>query len=420
MNSNKYVKKTVDVPFADIYLDPNNPRIAPEEPPGYDNPKAIIDPEVQSQLEVTVQQVYQVDDLMGAILTEGWLPLDPIIVWELPSAKGKYVVLEGNTRTTVLQKLRNRLEAERNKLEKAEKAKRGHTLESLQALRDLITHLEKIKKDTTYIHALEVNAKTPEELEEILPHLHSVRHINHAKQWSPYATNLYMLEEYRKLHRRKFPGKPLTTLDDDLVKEVAAMMSLSAIKTRRNLQSASAFSNFKLRFMDQLPTAEDKFTDRDQYFFEHIAQSPFLRDQFGLGMNDLQLDPEKEASLFKLAFSKTRKGSGPNPNVLRIADDLKLWSKIKEYDDDHGTGFHRRLNLEKPEESVPMLKIEADYLNHQTQARPIDAVTDMLEAIKKLKGEDLIANGTTLTPMLQELIRVCNQYLRMIKAAEET
>ena len=62
--SNKYLKDSIDVPFADIYLDPNNPRIVPEEPVGYDDPKAIIDPEVQIALEKKVQEVYDVDELL--------------------------------------------------------------------------------------------------------------------------------------------------------------------------------------------------------------------------------------------------------------------------------------------------------------------------------------------------------------------
>ena len=277
-------------------------------------------------------------------------------MWELPRAKDQYVVIEGNTRTTVLRKLRSRLEAERNKLTRIEKSKKGYSPEAVEQLRNLVDHLEKVKKDTTRIHAMVVNAATTEELEAILPSLHSVRHINHANPWSPYATNLYMLEEYRKLHRRRYPGKLLTKLEDDLVKQVADMVSTSVIKARRNLQAACAFSGFKVRYEDQLPTPEDSFSERDHYFFEIIMQRPFLREQFGVGMNDLQLDAEKEPILFQWAFSKSRKKEDgkPNPNILQLAEDLKLWNDIKDYDDTHGTSFHMRLNALKPDEAIPM------------------------------------------------------------------
>ena len=43
----------------------------------------------------------------------------------------------------------------------------------------------------------------------------------------------------------------------------------------------------------------------------------------------------------------------------------------------------------------------------------------MLEAVNKLEGKDFIANGSTLTPILNELIKVSKKYLRMIAAADE-
>jgi hypothetical protein len=61
----------VEVSFADIYLDPNNPRIAPPEPPEYDDPAKVTDPDIQRQLEVAVRKVYDVKDLEGAIETVG-------------------------------------------------------------------------------------------------------------------------------------------------------------------------------------------------------------------------------------------------------------------------------------------------------------------------------------------------------------
>jgi hypothetical protein len=421
--SNKYLKReSVDVLFDNIFLDPNNPRIAPEEPPGYDEPDKITGKPIQEGLEEAVRVAYKVEALMGAIQREGWLPLDPIIIWELPNAKGKYVVIEGNTRVTVLRMLRARLDAEKETLERASRAKKGHTPEAVQTLREQITHLEKIKADTLKIQAWEVDAATSAQLEDILPHLHSVRHINHAKQWSPYATNLYLLDEYRKLHRKKYPNKPLTKLDDDLVKQVANLVSLSRVTARRNLQSAAAYSNFKLRYVSRLP-ADDEFSDRDHYFFSIIMEKPFLREQFGIGENDLQLDPEKEEVLFKWAFSKSRKDVNEdnedekNPNILHKAEALRDWDKIKKYDDDHKTGFHRRLDVENPDEAVSMRRIEIAYLAHQARIRPIEPLPDILEAIRGLKAEDLISNGTALTPILEEVIKVSMQYLRMIQAA---
>lgn len=421
--TNHYMKKdVVDVPFDNLYLDPNNPRIAPEPPPGYDDPDKIIKDPIQAALEEAVQKAYKPRPLMDAILNEGWCPLDPIIVWELPKAKGKYVVIEGNTRVTVLRILRARLKPEKETLERASRAKKGHTPEAVEALRAEIASLEQIVKDTRKIRAIVVDAANSSQLQEILPHVHSVRHINHAKDWGPFAENLYLLDEYRRLHRKKYSGKPLTSLDEDLVKQVAELVSLSRTKARHNLKSAAAFSSFKLRYASRLPPGE-VFTDRDHYFFSIIEERPFLRQEFGFDENVLQLEPEKEEVLFKWAFSKSRKDvtedneEEKNPNILHKAEALKDWDKIKKYDDKHKTGFHRQLDVENPDVGISMRRVKIAQLMHQARIQEPDIICELLTMVKNVTASELISNGTTLAPVLRELAETSRGYVRMIEAA---
>jgi len=72
------------VPFDSIYLDPNNPRIAPENPPGYHDDTALFDLSLQQDLERRVSDVYEVATLRDSIMAHGWVPIDSIIVWEHP------------------------------------------------------------------------------------------------------------------------------------------------------------------------------------------------------------------------------------------------------------------------------------------------------------------------------------------------
>jgi hypothetical protein len=228
-----------------------------------------------------------------------------------------------------------------------------------------------------------------------------------------------MLAEYRKLHRKTYPNKPLLKLDDDLIRQVGALISVSPAKTRRNLQAAAAFSSFKLKYESRMPTADDELTDRDHYFFEIIMQKPFLRQQFGVGENALQLDDDKEEVLFQWAFTKSRKDGDDNQNILHKAEALSAWDRIRKYDEEHGTAFHKRLDVDAPNDAVSMRKIEADYLNHQTQSRPIDTLISLLAAVKTLNSEELVASGTQLTPILQELQKVISQRLKMIAAVAD-
>src|SRR5688572_16314563 len=83
------------VSFDKIYLDPNNPRIAPENPPGYSDPEALFAPNLQEDLERRVREVYDVANLEDSIVAHGWVPIDSIIVWEHPKKPDHYVVVEG-------------------------------------------------------------------------------------------------------------------------------------------------------------------------------------------------------------------------------------------------------------------------------------------------------------------------------------
>ena len=100
------LKKQIHVPFAKIFLDPNNPRLANEDTPGYGDPSKIFGDEIQESLNARVKEVYDVDTLERSVLTQGWVPIDAIIVWEHPQKPNHYIVLEGNTRTVVLRGIR--------------------------------------------------------------------------------------------------------------------------------------------------------------------------------------------------------------------------------------------------------------------------------------------------------------------------
>src|ERR1700759_5812948 len=112
-----FLRQSTKVPFSSIYLDPNNPRLAYEDPPGYDDPAALFDEELQKKLEGDLAGVYDVNELVDAIIAQGWMPIDAIVVWTYPEDQNKHIVVEGNTRTLALRKLRRLLPKEQKKLE---------------------------------------------------------------------------------------------------------------------------------------------------------------------------------------------------------------------------------------------------------------------------------------------------------------
>lgn len=404
------------VPFDSIYLDPNNPRIAPENPPGYHDDAALFDLSLQQDLERRVSEVYEVATLRDSIMAHGWVPIDSIIVWEHPKRPGHYVVVEGNTRTVALRSLRGeRLDAEVKKLERLKKNPTRFQ-EELRVQQETVDRLEAIRAQTNQLRVFPVQAKTVKELQVILPRLLGVRHITHAKEWKPYAANLYILSLYERLFRERHGAEGHLRLEDDLVNAVAEMVSLSAIKTRRNIQAASSFTHFKRDFEDRLPP-DEKFSSEDHYFFELIFEKSYPKDQFQINRDTLRLHKEFEEVLFKWAFSKPRSGKEEdNENVFYKAESIRLWNDMANYDRKAGTSFAKQWDVNSPDDAPPGRLIEAEFLLHKTQSTPIHTLNSLLKALQELKVDTLISQQDHLKPILEKMSQQVTQFIKMMQA----
>jgi hypothetical protein len=408
------LKTAIKVPFAKIFLDPNNPRLASEDTPGYGDPSKIFTDDIQGALNARVKEVYDVDTLEGSVLTQGWVPIDAMIVWEHPKKPNHYIVLEGNTRTVVLRGIRAIQEREEKKLQNLKKHAAKYTAREIELQEKQVKAIKQIIQDTDKIEVHPVNAKTEEELDRRLKRLMSVRHIMHAQQWSPYALNLYILEQYQQLFESEHPKKDMSLMQD-LVEQVGENVSLGATKTRRAIQAASAFSHFKRSYEDQL-TDGDKFSDEDQYFFENILQNKYAADQLGFNKDDLYLGDEAEEVLFKWGFRHPRVKAGDSKNILRKAEDIRVWARMKRYDDEKGTSFAAGLDPEHPDDATPMEQLDAKFQLHKAQISPVDTLRDLLDSFGKLKADSLMTQAAHIRPMMAEVIQRATGYLAMIDA----
>src|SRR5688572_888239 len=96
----KYLRKSIDVPFEDLYPDPNNPRLAIDDTPGYHDGSALFDSTLRDDIMTVLgEAAYETDDLVQAIIGQGWMPIDNIITWDHPTdGTDRHVVVEGNRR----------------------------------------------------------------------------------------------------------------------------------------------------------------------------------------------------------------------------------------------------------------------------------------------------------------------------------
>ncbi|QCJ00894.1 hypothetical protein [Agrobacterium larrymoorei] len=408
------------VPFERLYLDPNNPRIAPDPAPGYDDATKLFDPVVQRDLPQKVFEAYQAEDLEQAITRLGWTPIDPIIVWKHPDREDAYVVVEGNTRTAILRRARLRLAAAQARLGKARSGGRIIQDVARDQQRDL-RQLQALVDATAQIQVQFVQARDANELDATLPKLLGVRHVTGTKNWGPYATNRYITLLYEDLFRKRYIDGRELKLEKDLVSEVAEIFSMTAKDARLRIQTASAFDHFKAEFAERVEAAGNEFKDRDNYYFDQILRNPYPREKLKFGADDLQLSEEASEALFQWVFSKPRAGDEDdddnlNPNVMRKAEDMREWNALSRYDNKNSTNFAIELDVLNPANSPTLKEIKLQKDQHKARFSPVQNLNALLQALKDMKADALHQQSTMLKPVLDEIRVTSETYLRMIES----
>ncbi|WP_159602923.1 hypothetical protein [Agromyces humi] len=417
----KFLRASVKVPFDNLFPDPNNPRLALDELPGYMDGDRLFDEGVREKIMTFLgEAAYETDALVQAIIGQGWMPIDNIITWDHPAdGSDHHVVVEGNRRLVSLWKIRTvELDKQVKKLERMEKRASTYPVEELKAQRDLVAHIRQIKADTDELTVVPVDANTVEELGRKLPRVLAVRHINGAKDWGNYAQDLWLLGRYEQVFEDKHGAGVGGFWDADVIHAVAAEASLSPTSTKRQLKAASWFGHFKAEFEDELPEAE-AFSKTDYYLFELISRKPWVRDQLGLGEDDRALSAESEQVLFDWVFKLPRgRSADENPNVFFRHENIKVWDDMHKYDQANGTDFATNFDVSAPETARPMAEVEAEWLSHKTKRKPQAIIDDLLKRLSELTAERLATEGSALRVQLERLRDQSDIFIKMIDSTE--
>lgn len=416
-----YLKTPITVPIDLLYPDPNNPRLALDDKPGYTDGDALFDEDMKKRImEQLGESAYAVSDLVTAIIGQGWMPIDNIIVWDHPDdGTDKHVVLEGNRRRLALEVIRKEtLPKERRKLERMQKKSSTYDSVEIDEQKELVDRLERIVADTEQLTVVPIDADTYDELDVKLPRVLAVRHITGAKEWGNYAEDLWLLERFNDLFRRKHGEDTGPFWDDEVIGRVSDEASLSKMKTKWQLKSASWFSHFRSSWEDELPP-EEEFQPSDYYLFENIARKPWVREQFSIGEDDRHIPDEMEETLFKWVFATPRGNTADeNPNIFYRHENILLWDQIKRYDDKNETSFASRLDPTRPDEAQPMHAIEADWKSHKARRKPHEVLEGLLQQLHDIKADDLAQQGAAFRAQLEQLEQTAQKYLSMIDAAQ--
>ncbi len=414
---NKHLEDPKIIDFDKLALDPNNPRLG-RKAPGYDDPAHIFAEDVQKEIHDEIKSLYVgFDGLKEAILAQGWMPIDAILVWKHHKKDSHYIVVEGNTRKTALRQIREdlkQLEEEREKL-----VKRKVDKDIIEAKDEEIRKYRAVVSETEKLVVVPVKAKDTKELEEILPRILGVRHIKHPMQWGPYPQNLFILREYEKRFHTKHGNSAKLRLDNAIIASVAALVSEDEAETRKGIQSAYAFNRFKQRWEDKLPTG-DQFLNEDHYFFAQILDHKYAKSQFKFDDDKLELDSDMEEVLFKWAFSKKRHGipADENANVFHKAENIRLWNKMANYDAKHKTPFASQLDVGSPDTAPGFKGLESDFLAYQASKAPTNLLSKLIQELEKLPSQTLINGADHLKLQLDKIIEIATKCRQMITSVE--
>lgn len=414
-----YLKKTIYASLDQLWPDPNNPRFALAEAPGYDDPEKLFDKAIRNEIfEDLGDKAYAVDELVSAIIGQGWMPIDNIIVWEHPNGSERHVVVEGNRRRLALERIRTvQLPKETRKLERMHAKASTYPKHQIEEQEEMVARIAEIVSDTESLPVVPIAADSVQELKAKLPRILAVRHITGAKEWGNYAEDLYLLQRYVHLFEDHHPTGDFFW-DDALIQRVANEASLGLTKTKRQIKAANWFGHFRAEWESELPDGAE-FEKTDYYLFEQIAQKPWVRSKLGVGDDTVQLSEETEAALFEWVFKLPRaRTADENPNKFFRHENITLWDQMAKYDRENGTSFAVQFDVENPEVAPYMNEVHAAYLTHKAQRKPHAIIDDLLLRLSELTAEQLRSEGQVFRVQLAQLRDQADGFLKMIEATE--
>jgi len=416
MNYLKQGRKVVKL--EELYPDPNNPRLARDDVPGYDDATALFDDTMREKiLEELGQNIYEVDELVTAIVGQGWLDIDSIIVWQHPDVPDRYVVVEGNRRRLALHRIHTvELPRSEDKLERMKQKANTFSTAQIKEQEKTVQTLRSIIQDTQSLDVVELNAANDDEVRDRLPRVLSTRHVVGAKPWRNDCTDIWLLNRYWYLFGKKYSDDVDHYWDQQLIKEVAAEGSMHIRTAGQKLRSASWFSHFKAEQAGNLPEGEE-FKKSDYFLFEQISGKAWVKEQFSISQDDTQISQESETAIFQWVFQEPRgdgKSSESNPNKFYRHQNISLWNKLRLYDDKHHTSFASRFDVSSPDDAPTMREVEAQYMNHMAQILPHALLDNVIRGLNELKGADLAGEGHNFRAQLGQIKKLTDSFIKMI------
>jgi hypothetical protein len=226
-----------DIALSKLLLDPNNYRFLDRKKFKKKAATRLHEDSVQRATLESLEQFYQLDELKQSIMTNGYVPMERIIVVPYQGKSGFFLVVEGNRRVASLKSI---LKEEREGVIVLPSAKRASfsriPCAVLKSSGDPLKHEERV--------------------------IMGIRHIAGPQEWGAYQRALLVSE-----------------LKDDEgleFQEIGEMLGFSSVEAARRYRAIGA-----LKFMEQDELFSKKAEPAFYRLFHELVSLPDVRSRFG-------------------------------------------------------------------------------------------------------------------------------------------
>jgi hypothetical protein len=270
-----------DISVSKLLLDPNNYRFLDRKKFKKKAANRSHEESVQRATLESLEQSYQLDELKHSIITNGYVPMERIIVVPYPAKSGFILVVEGNRRVASLKSILK---------------------EEQEGVR-VLTPIQRASFSKIPCAVLKSSGLSLKHAERIIM---GIRHIAGPKEWGAYQQAL-LVSELKE--------------DEDLdFKEIGETLGISSVEASRRYRAIGA-----LKQMEDDDLFSKKAEPAFYRLFHELVALPEVRTRFGWSNEKSTFtDMEKAREFFELICADAK----TEPKIKTYSDVRKLKSVI--------------------------------------------------------------------------------------------
>jgi ParB-like chromosome segregation protein Spo0J len=270
-----------DISVSKLLLDPNNYRFLDRKKFKKKATNRSHEESVQRATLESLEQSYQLDELKHSIITNGYVPMERIIVVPYPAKSGFFLVVEGNRRVAALKSILK---------------------EEQEGVR-VLTAAQRTSFSNIPCAVLKSSGLSLKHAERIIM---GIRHIAGPKEWGAYQQAL-LVGELKD--------------DEDLeFKEIGETLGISSVEAARRYRAIGA-----LKQMEEDELFAKKAEPAFYRLFHELVALPEVRTRFGWSAEKSAFsDMEKAREFFELICADSKN----EPKLKTYSDVRKLKSVI--------------------------------------------------------------------------------------------